>query len=102
MLKTGLSYTLIGMGTVFLMLLFISLVIWLIGRVVGGTGKKAAPAAPAAPAVASAPEPEVISEPETGGISNEIIAVISAAVAAFNAKEAAGGDSYVVRSIRRR
>ena len=102
MLKTGLSYTLIGMGTVFLMLLFISLVIWLIGRVVGGAGKKTAPAAPVAKAVESVPEPEVISEPETGGISNEIIAVISAAVAAFNAKGAAGGDSYVVRSIRRR
>jgi sodium pump decarboxylase gamma subunit len=102
MFKTGLSYTLIGMGTVFLMLLFISLVIWLIGRVVGGVGRKTAPSAPAAETVEQKPAPEAVAEPETGGISNEIIAVISAAIAAFNAKEAAGGDSYVVRSIRRR
>jgi sodium pump decarboxylase gamma subunit len=90
------------MGTVFLMLLFISLVIWLIGRVVGGVGRKTAPSAPAAETVEQKPAPEAVAEPETGGISNEIIAVISAAIAAFNAKEAAGGDSYVVRSIRRR
>ena len=99
MLKTGLSYTLIGMGTVFVMLVFISFIIYLIGKTVGGTGKKAKEPAPAAPVKT---EPVKVSAPDNGGISDEIIAVISAAIAAFNAGSAQSGDSYVVRGIRRR
>ena len=101
MFKTGLSYTLIGMGTVFVMLMFISFIIYLVGRVVGGVGKKpkAVETAPQAPVKT---EPEKVSEPDNGGISDEIIAVISAAIAAFNAGPAQSGDSYVVRGIRRR
>lgn len=94
--------TLLGMGTVFIVLIFIS---WLIGcfkyinvieQKMKNKGAKEAPAAPAAPApapVAAAPAAE-----ENLVDDLELVAVISAAIAAY---EGTSADGLVVRSIRR-
>ena len=91
--EAGLN-TLLGMGIVFVVLLFLS---FLIGRikVVNAFGKKeeapkAAPA-PAAPAPAPVVEEEVTDD-------EELIAVIAAAIAAA---EQTSTDGFVVRSIRK-
>lgn len=110
MTKAGLN-TLMGMGTVFLVLIFIS---WLIScfkyisvfekNMKNKEAAKAAPAvtapAPAAaPVLAAAPAPAV----ETPADDSELIAVITAAIVAASA--AAGtpvsADGLVVRSIKR-
>lgn len=97
--KAGIN-TLIGMGTVFVMLIFISLLIWLLGfvpKLFGGKKKEtvAVPAAEAAPV----PVAEQITERETAGTDDkELVAVIAAAIAAATGSST---DSFVVRSIRR-
>lgn len=96
--KAGLN-TVIGMGTVFIVLIFISFVIALLPKltaVVEGKGKKkeAAPAPKAAPApAAAAPAVE-----EELADDLELVAVISAAIAAYTGTSS---DDFVVRSIRR-
>ena len=95
--KAGLN-TLIGMGTVFAVLIFISLIIALLPKLTGlieGTGKKktAAPA-PAAPA---APAPVAVAEEELAD-DLELVAVIAAAIAAYTGTST---DDFVVRSIKR-
>ena len=95
--KAGLN-TLIGMGTVFAVLIFISLIIALLPKLTGlieGTGKKKtaapAPAAPAAPAPVAAAEEELADD-------LELVAVIAAAIAAYTGTST---DDFVVRSIKR-
>lgn len=93
--KAGLN-TLLGMGTVFAVLIFISIVISLFKFIPssGGAKKKAAQEAP----VKAAPAPvveEIIEETD----DLELIAVISAAIAAA---EGTSTDGFIVRSIRRR
>ena len=95
--KAGLN-TLIGMGTVFVVLIFISLIIALLPKLTGlieGTGKKKtaapAPAAPAAPAPVAAAEEELADD-------LELVAVIAAAIAAYTGTST---DDFVVRSIKR-
>lgn len=88
--------TLMGMGTVFLVLIFISLLIGCF-KYIGAAeqkmkGKKAAPA-PAAPAPAAVPAAE-----ENLADDLELVAVITAAIAAA---EGTSSDGLVVRSIRR-
>ncbi len=101
--------TVLGMGTTFVVLIFISLVIWLMGTIVTNAQKKseapkaaskpAAPAAPAAATVAPAAAPADAADDQ------ELIAVIAAAIAAYES-EATGvnvsPDTFVVRSLRRR
>lgn len=98
--KAGLN-TLLGMGTVFIVLIFISIIIWLLkfipaleqafrGKKKQAPAQKTEAAAPAAPAV----EMEEALTDDT-----ELIAVITAAIAA---SEGTSGDGFVVRSIRRR
>ena len=89
---TALLYTLIGMGTVFCVLIFISICIWLLGKAFGP--KK--PAVQAAAAAAAA-EPE---EPE--GIRPEVVAAIMAAIhqQLKDVEGVAEGD-YIVRNVRR-
>lgn len=99
MTKAGLN-TLLGMGTVFIVLIFISLLISLFKYIPAleaafkNKGKKEEPkktqAAPAEVAV----EPVVEAEDDT-----ELVAVIAAAIAAA---EGTTTDGFVVRSIRRR
>lgn len=96
--KAGLN-TIIGMGTVFVILIFISLVIALLPKLTGmienfGKKKEAPAAAPAAPKAAPAAPAEV----EELSDDLELVAVISAAIAAYTGTSS---DGFVVRSIRR-
>ena len=99
MKKAGLN-TVLGMGTVFVVLIFISLLISLFKYIpaiqekfqkkqVSDTKTEAAPA-PAVP---------VVSETEDVTDDLELVAVIAAAIAAA---EGTSTDGFVVRSIRRR
>lgn len=100
--------TLLGMGTVFIVLILISLVISAFRCIPSiqakFSGKKkaeeTAPAKKAAPAPAPAPAPAAVPavqavRPDDG----ELVAVIAAAIAA---SEGASPEGFVVRSIRRR
>ena len=95
--------TLIGMGTVFAVLILISVIIScfkLISKVQEGKAKKAAPAKEATGvdnAVSQIAEQEAVAE-ETDDL--ELVAVIAAAIAA--SEGAASTDGLVVRSVRRR
>lgn len=92
--RAGLN-TLMGIGTVFLMLVFLSFIISLfkyVPALVEGRKKQAPEAAPAPAAIAAAPVEE---EPADDG---ELIAVIAAAIAA---SEGTSTDDFVVRSIRK-
>lgn len=96
--KAGLN-TIIGMGTVFVILIFISLVIALLPKLTGmienfGKKKEAPAVAPAAPKAAPAAPAEV----EELADDLELVAVISAAIAAYIGTSS---DGFVVRSIRR-
>ena len=99
-LQYGLSVALVGIGTVFVGLVILIVLIKVMEMVIhGATGSKKAPAA--APAPAPAPAPAVVEE-EPEQDDDELIAVIAAAVAM--AMEAAGEENttgFVVRSIRR-
>ena len=91
--KAGLN-TILGMGTVFVVLIFLIFVISLF-KYVGKIGQKetAPKAAPApAPAVPAAPVEEDLTD------DLELVAVISAAIAA---SENTSTDSFVVRSIKK-
>lgn len=99
--KLGFAFLvmLIGMLIVFFGLVILICLIKLMSIVVGAlTGKKKEKAAPApAPVVVPEPVAEVAAE-ETGLESDELIAVITAALAAFNKD---GNKTLVVRSVRR-
>lgn len=94
--KAGMN-TLIGMGTVFIVLIFISFIIALLPKLtamIEGKGKKeekAPKAAAPAPVLAPAEEEELADD-------LELAAVISAAIAAYTGTSS---DDFVVRSIRR-
>ena len=97
--KSGLN-TVLGMGTVFVVLIFISIIIWLLKFIPlieqKLRGKKTEPAA------VKAEREEVgqaVSEERDLSDDTELIAVISAAIAAA---EGTSADGFVVRSIRRR
>lgn len=97
--KAGMN-TLLGMGTVFVMLIFMCFIISLlkyIPAMINGSGKKASPKAAKAEPVATAVEPKPIQEEELS--DTELAAVIAAAIAAY---EGQGADGFVVRSIKRR
>lgn len=89
--------TVMGIGIVFLMLLFLSLVIGLfkyMSKVQDSSAKKGAPAqAPAAVPVSAVEEAE-----EELADDTELVAVIAAAIAAY---ENSSTDSFVVRSIKK-
>ena len=98
MQRAGLN-TLMGLGIVFLMLLFLSFVIGLfryISKVQESMEKKNVPAAQSVPA---APAPAVSEAADEDFADDlELAAVISAAIAAY---ENTSGDSFVVRSIKK-
>ena len=96
MSKAGMN-TLIGMGTVFAVLILISLIIAcfsFIPKLQAAFAKKEAPAASEAPA--PAPAPAAVEEED----DTELVAVIAAAIAAYEGST--NTDGFVVRSIRRR
>ena len=97
--KAGLN-TILGMGTVFAVLIFIAFIISLfkyisvIEDALKNKGSKKAEAVPVENVVK-----ETVSEPEVLTDDLELVAVIAAAIAAA---EGTSTDSFVVRSIRRR
>ena len=94
-LATAGTHTLIGMGTVFIMLIVLCLLISGF-RLVGGIPKKKSEPAPSVKAAAPAAVPSAaIIKPEE---NPELAAVIAAAIAASEDKPAGG---FVVRSIKR-
>ncbi len=106
--KAGLN-TLLGMGITFCVLIFLSLIISLfkfIPDIQASFEKKKAAPSPAEAAVDNTINQ--IIEKEEAADDNELIAVISAAIAAYegsskaSSSTAASGDGFVVRSIRRR
>ncbi len=99
--------TVLGMGTTFCLLIFISIVIWLMGTIVQNMEKKKASAEEKASVTDNVvsqierKEEQAISEADDGAL----IAVISAAIAAYESERggaAVSPDSFVVRSLRRR
>lgn len=98
--EAGLN-TAMGLGIVFCALAFISLIISLEGKIFGAFGKKKA--APKTPEVPAATAPAVAPEVEEDTDDTELVAVITAAIYAYEAEN--GGevpaDGLVVRSIRR-
>ena len=93
--------TLLGMGTVFIVLILISLIIALfsfIPKIQESFAKKEAPtSAPVAAAPAPAPVPAAPASEELAD-DEELVAVIAAAIAAY---EGTSADGFRVRSIRR-
>ena len=92
--------TLMGMGTVFLVLIFISLIIGCFKYINAFENKMKADKAASAPApAASVPAPAAVAVPEEDLADDlELVAVITAAIAAATGSSA---DGLVVRSIRR-
>ena len=96
MVKAGVN-TLIGMGTVFLMLIVIMIIIIILGAATKGVREEKPKASVQAASVDKAIEAIVAREEQTDDL--ELIAVIAAAIAA--AEGASNTDGFVVRSIRR-
>ena len=93
--------TVIGMGTVFVVLIFISLIIscFKLFSNVGGKKQKKVEATTADSAASAAPVVAQIQEKEELADDTELVAVIAAAIAAY---EGSGStDGFVVRSIRK-
>ena len=103
MTKAALN-TLMGMGTVFVVLIFISLLISCfkyINVIEKKMKEKSAPAPAAAPAPAPAPAPVPVAVEEEDVTDDlELVAVITAAIAAAS-ENTVPADGLVVRSIRR-
>ena len=98
--EAGLN-TAMGLAIVFCALTFISLVITLEGKIFKAvSGKKAAPKVPEKVETPAAP----VVEEEDLSNDEEIVAVITAAIYAYEAENGAEvpADGLVVRSIRRR
>ena len=95
--KAGMN-TIIGMGTCFCVLIFISLIISTFGFF-GKVGKKKPEPKSEAPAVKEAPAPKVVAaEPKEPADDLELIAVISAAIAEYEGQEPGRITSVVKKS----
>ena len=100
MARAGLN-TLIGMGTVFVVLILISFIISLFGyipKIQAALDKKKASASEA-PKAAPAPAAPVVEEVVDYSDDLELVAVIAAAIAAYEGETST--DGFVVRSIRK-
>lgn len=87
---TSLQVFLLGLGTVFVVLIILYIVITLMGKIFYHDDKKKATVAAAPEPAAEAVVPEnIVPEQETD--DGELVAVITAAIAAFS--EAGGGES---------
>ncbi len=106
-LAKAFSTTLLGMGTVFALLIVISLIIgWLryIPVILDRLQKPKPTATAAAASVASAASDAAGGmQAASGDDRRKLAAVMTAAIAAYEAEhgQAASGDDYVVRNIRR-
>ncbi len=103
LLKTATVYTIIGIGTVFLVLIFISLLISCFKYIHAWEEGKKKAAAPAPKAASAAPAVKPATAPAVTGpdLSDdaELVAVMTAAIAAYEGSATSNG--LVVRSIRR-
>ena len=100
MARAGLN-TLIGMGVVFAVLILISFIISLFGyipKIQAAFSKKASTSAPKAAPAPAAPAP-VVEEVVDYSDDLELVAVIAAAIAAYEGETST--DGFVVRSIRK-
>ena len=103
-IATAFANTLMGMGTVFVMLIFISLLISLFGYIpkleekIKNIAKKPEPVKTEEPAA-------VVEEPQTQVVNlqkdEQLVAVITAAIMASYGSNAVSADKLVVRSIHR-
>lgn len=97
-LNAGLVTLVLGMGTVFAVLIFLWVIIALVGKILGAATKSKAPKKAAEPA----PVPAAVSEPapevESGISDEELVAVMAAAIAAFGGENA---PRMRIRSVRR-
>ena len=103
-IATAFANTLMGMGTVFVMLIFISLLISLFGYIpkleekIKNIRKKPEPVKTEEPAA-------VVEEPQTQAVNlqkdEQLVAVITAAIMASYGSNAVSADKLVVRSIHR-
>ena len=98
MAKAGLN-TLLGMGTVFVVLILISLIISAFGLIPKLFDKKKEPEK--ASTVQADKVVEQIVETEELSDDLELVAVISAAIAAYEGAASGSTDGFVVRSIRK-
>lgn len=96
--KAGLN-TVLGMGTVFVVLIFISFIISLFKYIPAIEAKFKKTKTPEAKAPAAAVPAEVPAEEAELSDDGELVAAIAAAIAAY---EGTGADGFVVRSIKRR
>lgn len=89
----------VGLVVVFFILAILVLILWVMGKILGGEKKKKAAKEPAAAAV-QAVAPAVQTEPEAEAEDDgELIAVISAAVAAYGETE---GKQYRVVGVSKK
>lgn len=91
--------TLLGMGTVFVVLIFISFIISLFKYIAPKAKAAPAPAAPAPAPVQAAPEEEEEYEEDDQDI---LVAVITAALHATLSARGEDPEGFVVRRIRRK
>lgn len=98
--QAGLN-TVLGMGTTFVVLILLALIVTLFGKIMTGalrSSKKKEAAAPAAEPAEAAPAVEAAEEEEETD-DTALVAVIAAAIAAYEGKTTT--DGFVVRSIRK-
>jgi sodium pump decarboxylase gamma subunit len=90
-----------GILVVFMILAILIFVFWLMGKIFTTAGKKKSEEqkAPAAAPVQAAPVEEAAVEDEDVDDDEEIMAVISAAIAAYSEQD---GKDYTIRSVKRR
>lgn len=105
-LAKAFSTTLLGMGTVFALLIVISLIIgWLryIPLVLDRLQKPKSTSAATAPVASATSDAAGGMQAASGDDRRKLAAVMTAAIAAYEAEhgQAASGDDYVVRNIRR-
>ena len=99
--KAGLN-TILGMGTVFVILIFISILISLF-KYIPALEEKFKNKGKAESTQEAAPAPAAVAAPvEEASNDDELAAVISAAIAAYEAEAGGSTDGFVVRSIKRR
>ena len=93
--------TVMGLGTVFVILVFLIFVISLFKYIPGLVEGKKKESAPAPVAAAPAPVAVPVAEPVVEDVTDdgELVAVIAAAIAASEGKTST--DGFVVRSIRK-
>ena len=98
--------TILGMGTTFVVLILIACIIALLPFIVAPfNGQKKKTAEAPAPEKKPTPAPAPVAAPATEADDKELIAVIAAAIAAYESEStgaAVSPDTFVVRSIRRR